>query len=50
MTPDPNLLDELRELLDTTPADSPNLADDFDNILLDNGFDGDPCELLHALM
>lgn len=50
MTTDPELIDQLRDLLDTTPADTPTLADDFDDILLEYGFDGDPCELLHQLI
>lgn len=50
MTPDPNMIDDIRELLETSTADNPYLSDDFDDILLEYGFDGDPCELLHELI
>lgn len=43
------LLEELKDLLDNADESS-NLFLDFDNLLLDYGFDGDPTELLFDLI
>lgn len=43
------MLEELKDLLDNADESS-NLFLDFDNLLLDYGFDGDPTELLFDLI
>ena len=43
------MMTELKDLLDNADESS-NLFLDFDNLLLDYGFDGDPTELLFDLI